>query len=162
MINIFLIPSLLLVWFGYKQYCWVKHYTNAKKYYFLHNENLAFIFEVRAKYHSFKMTAMAVFLVLYLFVFESLSSAKTSQFDLMSCLLIVFFVILSSICFTMQARYEKKFNLLLAKIQDFRKHSIISNSQKYQIMSALDHANKSFMAFSVIYSILNLTLIFLV
>lgn len=162
MINIFLIPSLLLVWVGYKQYCWVKHYTNAKNYYFLHNENLAFIFEVRAKYHSFKMMAMGVFLMLYLFVFENLSLAKTSQFDLMSCLLIVILVVLSSICFTIQTRCEKKLNLLLAKIQDFRRHSIISNSQKKQIMSVLDPANKSFMVFSVIYSILNLTLIFLV
>ena len=162
MINIFLIPSLLLVWFGYKQYCWVKHYTNAKNYYSFHNENLAFIFEVRAKYHLFKMTGMVVFLVLYLFVFESLSSAKTSQFNLMSCLLIVFLVVLSSICFTIQTRCEKNLNLLLAKIQDFRKHSLISNSQKYQIMSVLDPANKSFMTFSAIYSTLNLTLIFLV
>lgn len=162
MINIFLLPSLLLAWFGYKQYCWVKHYTNAKNYYFLNNENLAFIFEVRAKYHSFKMTTIAVFLVLYFFVFERLSSAKTMQLDLMSCLLIVILVVLSLICFIIQSKCEKKLNLLLAKIQDFRKHSIISNSQKYQIMSVLDPANRSFMTFSMIYSILNLTLIFLV
>lgn len=162
MIFILFLPALLLLWLGYQQYRWVAHYSKAKKHYFLSNENLAFVLEMREKFHSTKLLSLAVFLVLYTWVFETLVAVKHSQADLMACALMAVLFVLCLVFFTIQSKSEKNFNLVLAKVQDFRKNSIISEVQKRQIQESYVSAKKNFMLFSATYSALNLSIIFLV
>jgi hypothetical protein len=164
MIYILLLPAIFLLWLGYRQYCWISHYSKAKKYFILSNGNLAFIFGVRETFHSTKLLALSIFTVLYFFVFENITTAESSQanHDLMAYTLLTVLSILCLILFAIQSKSEKKFNIILAKVQDFRKNSIISEVQKQQVLGSFVSAKMSFMVFSAIYSALNLSIIFLV
>lgn len=162
MIYILLLPAVLLLWLGYRQYRWVGHYSKAKKHFFLSNENIAFVFGVRERFHSTKLLALSIFAVLYFLVFESIATVKNSQADLVACTLITVLFVLCLILFGIQSKSEKKLNVVLAKVQDFRKNSIISEVQKQQILGSFGSAKMSFMVFSAIYSALNLSIIFLV
>ena len=162
MVYILILPALLLLWLGYRQYRWVAHYSKAKKHFFLSNENLAYVFDVREKFHSAKLLALAVFLVLYTLVFENLVTLEHSQADLMSCVFIAVLIVLCLVVFAIQSKSEKNFNLVLAKVQDFRANSSVSEVQKHQILESYVSAKVIFMIFSAIYSALNLSIFFLV
>lgn len=159
---ILFLPALFLLWLGYRQYRWLDHYSKAKKHFFLSNENLAFVLGFREKFHSVKLFSLAIFLMLYVFSFEKLVIIMNSPIDLKTCVKFAVLIILCLVFFAIQSKSEKNFNLVLAKVQDFRKNSFIMDDQKHQIRESYVFAKINFMIFSTTYSILNLSVIFLV
>lgn len=114
------LPALFILWVGYQNYRWVNHFGLAKRYYFLKNENLSFIFDVRQNVCMVRLVCVSLVLLSYVLASQQWlvlfqHGTNFSKVVFLSVSIAVLFLI-----FLRKKVNEKNLNLVLHKAQDFQ------------------------------------------
>ncbi len=155
-----LLPALFILWVGYQNYRWVNHFGLAKRYYFLKNENLSFIFDIRQNVYLVRLVYITLVLLSYVlasqqwFVFFQHGTNFAQVVFLSVSIAVLFFIFLK------KKVNEKSLNLVLHKAQDFQGNAQLTDDARRNITNISLSVKRTDILFYALLMLLNVLVFF--